>query len=386
MRLKSLTYSQFKGDSREWEYNDLVLRDINLIVGKNAVGKSKVLHTLHGLSLILSSGNKLKYTDGAYDVLFENDGEEIRYSLKYRDTKIYHEEFQRGNEILLTRGDGGKGIIYAEKEGKNIEFQTPQDEIAVVARRDSLQHSYLEPLYQWASKVLFYHFGSLLGKENLWLFGPNFPPLDLRNEHMVVSTYIHGFDKFKDQFDLKIREDMKAVGYELENVGAHPLESFQAPGGTLIGLVVKEKDLPGSTEHTDISTGMFRALSLFVQLNYAILSDYPSCVLVDDIGEGLDYERSCSLIQRLIGKATQAGVQLIMSTNDRFVMNNVPLEAWTVLQRSGGHIKVFNYDNSKKIFDDFKFSGLNNFDFFAYDYLGEDVVQEETYVEAGNLR
>ena len=55
----------------------------------------------------------------------------------------------------------------------------------------------------------------------------------------------------------------------------------------------------------------------------------------------------------------------------RFIMNAVPLESWSLLRREGGDCRVYNYRNSKKIFDDFKFTGLNNFDFLAVDFVGE---------------
>jgi len=57
-----------------------------------------------------------------------------------------------------------------------------------------------------------------------------------------------------------------------------------------------------------------------------------------------------------------------MSTNDRFVMNNVPLEYWHIIQRSGGHCKIYNYENSKGTFDNFAYTGLSNFDFFTTDF------------------
>jgi predicted ATPase len=96
-------------------------------------------------------------------------------------------------------------------------------------------------------------------------------------------------------------------------------------------------------------------------------------VLIDDIGEGLDFERSLQLIKLLLKKAQGSGVQLIMATNDRFVMNTAPLETWSVLQRSGGDSRVFNYGNSKAKFDEFKFAGMNNFDFFATDFVSDGV-------------
>jgi hypothetical protein len=90
---------------------------------------------------------------------------------------------------------------------------------------------------------------------------------------------------------------------------------------------------------------------------------------VDDIGEGLDFERSCLLIDLLRQKAKNSVVQLVMATNDRFVMNKVPLEEWSVLQRTGPLVKVRNYANSKEVFERFKVTGLSNFDLLTTDFL-----------------
>ena len=60
--------------------------------------------------------------------------------------------------------------------------------------------------------------------------------------------------------------------------------------------------------------------------------------------------------------------EFILATNDRYVMNVVPLESWTVLVDDTNRTKVFNYFNSKQKFDDFKFTGLSNFDFFSMDF------------------
>ena len=101
------------------------------------------------------------------------------------------------------------------------------------------------------------------------------------------------------------------------------------------------------------------------------MTSRPSCILIDDIGEGIDFDRSCALLELLIRKVKGSSVQLIMSTNDRFIMNKAPLETWAVIRRKGGTVEVFNYANSRKLFDEFKDTGLNNFDFFATDFLNQ---------------
>ena len=122
---------------------------------------------------------------------------------------------------------------------------------------------------------------------------------------------------------------------------------------------------------------MFRVLSLIIQVNYSLLAKQPSCILIDDIGEGLDFERASAMVKLLISKAQTGLVQLIMTTNDRFIMNGVPLEYWSVIERTPGLAKLHNIHNSKEIFDDFKFTGLNNFDFFATQFYIEGFGNEE---------
>ena len=50
-------------------------------------------------------------------------------------------------------------------------------------------------------------------------------------------------------------------------------------------------------------------------------------------------------MQLLIAKAKEARIQLIMSTNDSFIMNAVDIENWAVIVREGNKISLFNYEN-----------------------------------------
>ncbi len=50
MRLKSLTYAEYEGRPLEWLLDDLTLGAINLIVGKNAAGKTRTLNVIGALS------------------------------------------------------------------------------------------------------------------------------------------------------------------------------------------------------------------------------------------------------------------------------------------------------------------------------------------------
>jgi len=376
MQLTSVTYIQHEGEANEWSLRDLTLGPINLLVGKNASGKTRALNIIYGLAKLLSRRMKLVFRSGNYHVNFEDDGKVVEYVLEYRDSKVLRERFILDGNHLLDRGEGGTGKIFARKENKTVEFQTPENELAAVARRDNLQHPFFEPLNEWASSLYHYPFGSDMGKNVLAVktkdYQGDFNP---RDASQVVAIFGEGEKRFGSVFKESIKADMESIDYPLEEIGTGPPTSIAIGGpwpSDPVGLYVRESSLQNITDQHNMSQGMFRALSLIIQTTYFEMAGQPSCFLIDDIGEGLDFERSCALIDLLMERANRSSVQLVMATNDRFVMNRVPLEAWSLLQRDGGKCRVRNYANSKDIFDEFKFTGMSNFDFFAVDFANRE--------------
>lgn len=169
-------------------------------------------------------------------------------------------------------------------------------------------------------------------------------------------------------------KDLAKIDYHVKEIGVNTPTTIKllSPAGEAVGLYVKESDLPGITDQFSMSSGMFRVLSLLIQINFFYLNKLSASVLIDDIGEGLDFDRSCRLIELLRIKASESDLQIILSTNDKFVMNSVPLDEWSILQRVSNKVTVRNLQNSAEIFNEFKFTGLSNFSLLEYDYLNEN--------------
>lgn len=388
MRLQTLNYSQYVHQPGEWTLNGLALGPINLLVGKNASGKTRTLNVVKNLAKVLAGATRV-FSEGSFDTRFDHQGTSFHYVLQSADGKVVRESLEVDGKCLLNRGHCGLGTVYAEKLGQHIDFQVPEEQAVVATRRDKIQHPYFEPLNDWAESLYHYAFGTDLGKSHVAILvkDPSLEqPLDPKDTKQVVAMYLKGDKQFPDSFKESVKNDMATIGYPLDDISIGPMRSIridQPLPGQVAALCVKESDLTSLTSQDEMSQGMFRALSIIVQINYSVLAARPGCILIDDIGEGLDFERSCALIKVLMKKAETSAVQLVMSTNDRFVMNAVPLEAWSVLQRRGNVCVVRNYDNSRPIFDEFKYTGLNNFDFFATDYLSEETPSDE---QAGDLR
>lgn len=380
MFLQSIEFVQFENEPEEWRLHDFTLGPVNLLVGKNATGKSRTLNVINDLAGLVCGESKELFRSGALSVTFSDDSDTLEYCLELRGAKVVSESFALGGTKLLDRKEDGIGKVFAKKEGREIDFQTPVTELAVVARRDSIQHPFFERLHKWGKSVRYYPFGTSLGKKSFAVIREDSrEELNTKDSKQVVAIFDKGQRLRGDGFENAVREDMGRIGYPIGKVGLASPRSviFTGPvGGDAVGLFVQEDELSGKTEQHDMSQGMFRALSIIIQVNYSYLAEEPSCILIDDIGEGLDFQRSTALIELLVDKAKKAGVQLVMATNDRFVMNNVPLEMWSVLQREGGDCRVYNYQNSKAVFDEFKFTGLNNFDFLAADFLNAESVPD----------
>jgi AAA15 family ATPase/GTPase len=336
--------------------------NINLIVGRNASGKTKFIGALRWISDLFDEGARvgvLRNKGNSFEVIFQNSTE-LKYCVEFDNSDSVVEEILVVNdEIKLDRK---KRKLHYEKLGDSLEFQIDSHLLAS-SRRDNIQQPFFEVLHNWGRNLSHYPFGGNMGKGRSERID-DFDSLDIvhfKNINLVRTFYHRGINEFATQFEQTILNDMNRIDYYISNIKLD-IES------KWLQLSVKEKDLNTPTNLEDMSQGMARAFSLIVQLNYSLMAKIPSCILIDDIGEGLDYDRSKKLIELIIEKAEGSNIQVFMTTNDRFVMNSVPLKYWSVIHREGNKSVFYNYQNSKQTFDDFAFTGLNNFDFFATEF------------------
>jgi energy-coupling factor transporter ATP-binding protein EcfA2 len=377
MLLVQINYREFEGRNQEWVLDGLTLGRRNLLVGKNATGKSRTLNVIGGLARLLAGNMRPTLLSASYSAHFEDGPKHLSYAFRAEDEKVITETFSVSERILLDRAQGRPGRIFAQEidGGKDILFQAPPNDLAAVLRRDAIQHPFLQPLHDWGTSVRHYYFGTSLGKENYAIVPKGLhagAEADDRDGSQVVAIYRKAVHELGEgTIKRALVTDLERVGYPIDDLGIGPPVSIRLASqlpGELLGFWVREKGLKAITDQHTMSQGMFRVLALVVLANYLTLARKAGCILIDDIGEGLDFDRSCLLIDLLREKAERSTVQLIVSTNDKFVMNRVPLEEWSVLQRRGSRLRVLNYQNSRDLFEEFRFTGLSNFSFLEMDF------------------
>jgi len=373
MYLHQLTFRENEGKKIEWLIDDVNLGKINLMVGKNSSGKTRTLNALSDLVGMICGKTAPAGSHGRYHVVFREEDDEIVYKVEYDRFSIISESLSMNGELLLERGEGGRGKVkYMATQGQIfLEFEIPFDRLASNVKRDKLQHPFIEKLHNWSSSLRRFDFSGDLGKNSYAMkavFEEKELDLSATKSSLVPLLYV-ALENLKGFKETVIR-DMQEIGYKIEDVGImHYSERYGSTDQDRYAVYTTESGLEKQVSQHDMSQGMFRAFSVITQINYHIIKGEKGCVIIDDIGEGLDFTRARLLVSLLVEKSEKAGLQLIMSTNDSFIMNAVDIRHWAIIQREGNKISLFNYENSKEIFEEFKFTGLNNFDFYASEFF-----------------
>ncbi|HWB54277.1 MAG TPA: hypothetical protein VG722_08790, partial [Tepidisphaeraceae bacterium] len=282
MHLTHFGYVEHDGTPDRWRLEPFALKKVNLIVGRNATGKSRTLAVIRSLAQAVMG--KLKVNEGEWDASFRDGNDELCYKVAIVNGIVTKESFKKNGKELLNREISGDGTVHAVDADTKLRFKVPENELAITAKRDLVQHPFLEPMHAWAESLRFYPFGTFLGRQLVVVPVERGPKPDLTDPDQVVSLFRAGEKNFPRQFHTRVISYMKRIGYDLEEVqvSALPDVSVQGPfpNLTAIGVNVKERDLPCWTYQTKASQGMFRALSIVGQFAYSELASNPSAILI----------------------------------------------------------------------------------------------------------
>ncbi|MFN0037281.1 MAG: ATP-binding protein [Saprospiraceae bacterium] len=351
MKLKKITYRDFN-----WELQSLELGDANLLVGKNATGKSRTLQVIDHLLKLLNGQNNLNWA-AQWSLEFLNHKEEtVKYDFETKLVKgIISEKIQLGDEVFLSRSNGSASLV-SQMNGKKEVMHPPADRLVLQARRDTKHYSFLEDIAEWAEHSYSFKFGNISPKQ--WARVQDFGQLVTGED---VTAFFRDLSN-KSQKD--VIEGMQNIGFTISEIVPE-----QRADSTV--LLVKEQALERAIPHYNLSQGMFRALSLIIFLEYLISRKKPMMALIDDLCEGLDYERARKLGKLVFEKCRGSNIQLVATSNDNFLMDVVDIECLNVLRRNGKAVTSINYSNHPELFDEFALTGFSNFDFFSSNYLAK---------------
>ena len=361
MVLKSLDYKEFfdskekpifnsEGDSA-WSVTGLSYNPkFNLIVGENSTGKTRSINVINNLAKFIVG--KKKFKNGEWNLTFNDQGKEFVYKISLKEGLITYEHIIFDNEVLLRRADN-QVKLRNFVSNEDVEISPPDDSLVLQVRRDEKEYPYFEKLITWAKNT--HGFTVLLSTNEVQI------PSDSKDLESLASA-VYFFDTFSDTSKDSVLRGLADIGYAIEKI--HVEENLIKNIRVKLAEF-KESSLPFRFNQLKISTGLMRLFGLLVALEYTILNSNNTgedhLLLIDDIGEGLDITKSKNLIDLFKKRILEnKHIQFIGASNDVTLLNTVDIEYWNITKRCGYEVKAFNIKNSKKKFDDFEFTGLNN--------------------------
>ncbi|WP_027003807.1 ATP-binding protein [Hugenholtzia roseola] len=353
MKLTNLSYID-----PYWELSNLQLSNLNLIVAKNATGKSKTLLTIDLLVKMITQRKNLNWGSRWSISFVDNRNQEIifEFATKYQNEGIVTAEKISidGIEVLFRHHQEGVVQLKNCVTNKYDKIYPPNNKLTLHVNRDVRKYPYLEQISNWAEQSYGFKFGNISPYSKL-----NEQEYDLLT---AVEDIPNLFKSLKKENVLKIVEDFNSLGYQISDISLQDKVEYAI-------LYVKEQNLTKALPHYKLSQGMFRALAILVYVEYLISRKKPALITIDDFCEGLDYERAKKLGSLVFSKCENTDIQLVVTSNDSFLMNEIDIKYWNILKRNGKKITCLNQKNSPHIFRKFRLTGLSNFDLFSSDFL-----------------
>lgn len=366
MILSALKYTRYAGAPREWSVvgsggDYAYFSNINLLVGKNASGKSRTLNIVRKIAGLLSGRTDLTEITSPteyFELIFTDEDKQYKYILDFKDRLVVNEILYQDDKLRLDRNKN----VLLDSQGENIPFEI-EASVLLISKHDINGQPYFKDFVTWGDSLRNYLFANQLEKNRLVKDYTQISEgdQDIDDPNVLIYTFYRGKHLFGEAYVAEISSNMQELGYYISDI------CIQEKNGSY-GLCVEEEG-EYTVSQRDMSQGMFRALSLLIMLTYARLSELSICLLIDDMGEGLDFDRSKKMMDIVIKKVNNSDMQFFMTSNDRTIMNRIPLRYWSVIERDRNKSIFYDYKNSKETFEDFKYTGLNNFDFLATNFF-----------------
>ena len=324
----------FEYDDYLWKLNTIYLDKLNLIVGKNAVGKSKTLKAMVDVARFIKGETAGVNAHSCRIVFSDEMGKELIYSYEGNIKEITSESMTYGDKELISR-NATRSLV----NGKNV--NPPQNKLIIQTQRDTTKFPEFEIVMSWAEHTRGFSFSELSSSRSYLI--PN-----MFSEKIDFTELFEKIDNEKEQF---IINNMRALGYKINEISKLDVQQFK-----MITLSEDEVIVPLFSSY--MSNGMLSATV-----------EGAKTFLVDDLGEGLDYSRSSKLSKIMFDYCEAHDIQLIVTSNDNFLMNAISLDNWIILQRKGKKVNGYSRYTHPDMFVKFRKMGLNNFDMLSTDFI-----------------
>lgn len=338
-------------DSDGWTLERLCpLSDVNLLVGRNATGKTRTIEAIQDVTSFMQMktllrGNQCFSVEMEYDMK-DDANTQMTYAFKVENGKIESERLTVGNRLLINRT--GELTLYED----NV-INPPIDKLVVQIRRDKEEYPEIEQLMVWADGI------TCVSCSNINPFTILGAPVNFINPYSFSELV----EALSEEGKKHVLDNACALGYQIADISV-----FKA-NADLNFVQVEERDVKKRLVDISLSSGMLRTLYILCFLERVKFAEHSTLLLIDDLGEGLDYQRATQLGKMVFDYCCNSNVQLVASSNDAFLMDVIDIAKWQILHRNGSCVTTVNQSRNGDMFQSFRMTGLSNFDFFSSDFI-----------------
>ena len=323
----------------------LSLRSQNLVVGLNAVGKSRTVSAIGRVARFILGEKDLLADDFSCSLLLEN-GNKLEYSFEISGGEISAEILKKDGRPIISRER------FSAKMNEDL-VSPPGNKLLIQVRRDTILYPEIEEIILWAEHTSMFVFSNITTSPD------SLSPYAISKEPLLPIM----FEKISEKQREQLVGYMKQMAYCIERI-----EPFEREKGSKT-LHIYENGINKPLTPFELSNGMFRVFCVLLYMLYFSTLQDAGCLIIDDMGEGLDYLRSTKLGKIMFSYCKDKNIQLIATSNDSFLMNAIDLQHWNILLRKGNTVHSLNIKNSSDLFERFARTGLSNFDLLSSNFL-----------------
>jgi hypothetical protein len=372
MRLKSVNFSEKRGEKLEYSIQNLSLGDFNLLISDNAQGKTRLFRIFNFMRYLVLGLPRLIVTNFHGEFIFTTDltsDKDVKYIIDIipeGGTNTYHEIVSKNGTVLFSSKEK---ILINEKTDKKIETIFLPKNIPAIASIDEDDYPTIKSINQYFRRIIY------LSSNKSRQLGFSFPDAIIPDEDgQTISTVMYNWSKqYPERFNDVINDfkeifnDVIEINFNEEKIG----------NITNITLTLKEKGIDQQIVQADWSDGMFRILHLLMltrspfKMGNKIVP--PSLILIDEIENGLDYKRLKAIIQHFIDYQDES--QIILSSHSPLVCDFIHPNNWHIVKRKGSAISFLSPKDVEKDLD----GQLNSFKQKHWEFYAKHISNSDLY-------
>jgi len=364
LKIESVDYSEryfntLSGTTLHWKLEGLKLLDFTIIAGLNTSGKTRTCNVItNTITKIIHHQRKLQLGNATMTIRTADS----RYRIKINIAEDVKKKRFIKQEVLDELQNNKRKNLFDRKRIRDVSdrekpmksYSPPDNSLTFHARRDKYAYPYLEDVIESLKEFHFLDFEE--GKISFKV-GVDETALPIK---IVSSETSDVYTKIQRQKRIEILNDINSLGFPIKKVLITDMiiEGIKTPV-----LLFKEMGVRGKYDLTQASSALIKVIFLITCMH---LIEKGSCVLIDNVGDGLDYKRSIEIVNLL--KKFKDDKQIILCTNNEILLNQTDIRNWNILHRQGYTVKAHSYDNSRERLDKFAKTGLSNYEYFQDEY------------------